>query len=861
MVLLVAGGILDLQVRSNRDGNVLSSKMSILAGVWTRAVITSYKGNISFVVTNLEGLAIPVSDSIAANHEEQTDGLFNGNVELVLGGFNNSMLSKGTQFDGCIHLLKINSSPQDLNAVSLDMSCCHPVAETTTFQAFSMNGFGYAYLDIAQEFLSNVSFSLSLRSYSYYGDIISLIGTDNSSLVTLRLVDGRIQLSTHTSASVSLHRYNIGLWVDITCSANHTSLSCFILSDSTSDSLNFSVSAQLAAIMVAQVLLGTEANNADRFAGCVANLTVNQLLVDPWLDVNSFRGLLPYCPNEVEEGLSLEANTLLISHQLLTAVDIFNVSAEVTFLEASGSVLSLSSQDFSFELGVISFYPAVWLNISEVEHTVLLSSAILDSQFHILTVVLNGTRILISLDRQVHVEQRLDRHVQFAEVNTTWLMQLGDYGSTHMPSGFTGGLRQLYLNSRLIPLASTSIYTYQYLASLNGVILPQLTRTSQVDCPTPVPSQFSPIGLRFGDQSGSYALFSLANTSDILNTRLAVRLRFRAVAPEGLLFYVSDEQASPTQWMAVLLVSGHLRLTMQTSNLHSDSFMSHRRYADGNWYTLTIIRYHNFAALVIDGDDYANNGQDSAGRSYLNIGSPVFVGGFPSELRESLPPAVNADSFHGCIDYVVFNSFSTEEIIFNLTSPDKAYRTRPCYEDIEDSFQIVGAGFIHLASGLRVSNDEGLTLSMRLRSRQEVYSVMTVLDHSQYATLFVNKSEIGVTIAHINGGSEEFRVDIKQPDIYQCNLSVDSLTVLISARKVQLTVGNEIYQFMLTSMAPFQLINAELYIGDVPDDILVAKVNTESTGYAICMGTITLNGKRFSPDDFVAVRNVTLGCL
>lgn len=78
----------------------------------------------------------------------------------------------------------------------------------------------------------------------------------------------------------------------------------------------------------------------------------------------------------------------------------------------------------------------------------------------------------------------------------------------------------------------------------------------------------------------------------------AITVRFRALTSTGLLFYVADSDISPSTWMSLYLENGHLMFNVQTNSMRSESIQSNYRYNDGQWWEATLLRLHNFMALV-----------------------------------------------------------------------------------------------------------------------------------------------------------------------------------------------------------------------------------------------------------------------
>lgn len=201
-------------------------------------------------------------------------------------------------FEGCMGNVKVKAVPILLASSSDNSSCCPTVEDSITqTSVMSLNGFGYAHVAVQPS--DQPSMSVSMRSYSPDGEIITFISA-NRTVAMLSLERGKISLRTEQeSGIVSSNYYNYGEWVSINCSTNNTTLTCVVSSADLSDTLIAHIQVNEA---VDSVTLGSVLEETDRFAGCLANLTVNGHLVNAWKDVTEYSSLLPYCYNEVRDG-------------------------------------------------------------------------------------------------------------------------------------------------------------------------------------------------------------------------------------------------------------------------------------------------------------------------------------------------------------------------------------------------------------------------------------------------------------------------------------------------------------------------------------------------------------------------------
>jgi len=180
-------------------------------------------------------------------------------------------------------------------------ACCSPYTPPLiNTGVISLSGFGFASVIASTNY--NVDFSI--RTHVPDGVILTECGTDNSSW-SLSFVRGKIQLQSYDSktnvqyASETAGYYNYGQWVGVSCYEHNKTLICEVTSDDSTDTVIVHAPDLRG---VESVQLGDRTEEIDRFAGCLANMTLGNTPVDPWLHISESEGILLYCPDQV--GLS-----------------------------------------------------------------------------------------------------------------------------------------------------------------------------------------------------------------------------------------------------------------------------------------------------------------------------------------------------------------------------------------------------------------------------------------------------------------------------------------------------------------------------------------------------------------------------
>jgi len=174
-------------------------------------------------------------------------------------------------------------------------SCCSIPDEPILYESvISLDGFGYAVVSQFPRVRSQFSFNLVIRSYSPDGVILSLL-TSTQIKVDISYARGKIALQ-HNNASLSDNYYNYGEWFALSCVASNTTLTCNIDGGDKSEKLTTPISDSLD---VLQVIFGSRLANTERFAGCLANITINNQPIDVWAGLLEAEGVLPYCYEKV----------------------------------------------------------------------------------------------------------------------------------------------------------------------------------------------------------------------------------------------------------------------------------------------------------------------------------------------------------------------------------------------------------------------------------------------------------------------------------------------------------------------------------------------------------------------------------
>jgi hypothetical protein len=216
-----------------------------------------------------------------------------------------------------------------------------------------------------------------------------------------------------------------------------------------------------------------------------------------------------------------------------------------------------------------------------------------------------------------------------------------------------------------------------------------------------------------------------------------ISFRVQTRASYGLLFYISQDvnsneisssrmdaggfQASKSivanilarlsatkvsDFLAVSLVDGHIELSYELGSGLA-ILRSPKRYNDGEWHKIQVIRSGKTGMLIID--DATKHETQSPGKlSMLNVGQDIYLGGLPAALQTLLSSSSSIGSllstFSGCLSDLQINSLGPINLVRSdhLTKMKSARNLAPCSDSLLSSSQTSGP----LMAGDKISIDQ-----------------------------------------------------------------------------------------------------------------------------------------------------------
>ncbi|XP_035729977.1 laminin subunit alpha-like isoform X2 [Vespa mandarinia] len=147
----------------------------------------------------------------------------------------------------------------------------------------------------------------------------------------------------------------------------------------------------------------------------------------------------------------------------------------------------------------------------------------------------------------------------------------------------------------------------------------------------------------FEDNMPGYVKWNNVSASNFLQ----INLKFKTLANDGLIFYVTNPDQTSTSYMA--LVDGVLIFKSQGEELRTDP--TEIKFNDNEWHVVTAT--HNESSLRLDIDDIKNYSTDSPPPSLHILYGDLYIGGIPILFQGSQDNA--RTPFVGCIGDATLN--------------------------------------------------------------------------------------------------------------------------------------------------------------------------------------------------------------
>nr|DBA24358.1 TPA: hypothetical protein GDO54_012028 [Pyxicephalus adspersus] len=327
--------------------------------------------------------------------------------------------------------------------------------------------------------------------------------------------------------------------------------------------------------------------------------------------------------------------------------------------------------------------------------------------------------------------------------------------------------------------------------------------------------------LRFGDSPESHLVYNL--NKQILKERSHFSLEVRAMKSSGLIFLMTDKQAST--YLALHMSKGHFVFSLGTKD-NKIKIRSQDKYNDKKWHTVVFSWDGLNGRLVIDGLK-ARKGSMNKQLSLEDM-TLLYLGGLPSLKIQGMPKK----AFTGCLKNTKINDVP-------LGKPSHTVGVIPCYEgSFEPGMYFAPeAGYIVADDAF----DMGLEFEISFEIRPQ--DISTVLLHlgdktDNRMSLYMDSGKVTLSVNNVGG---TFKASVTPPDVL-CNGKWHTITVSQKKNAVHLYVDNESKQTTGTNSALQSNTKAPLYIGGVPDALEMPWLPVKRS-FAGCMKNLKINKK------------------
>nr|XP_022908361.1 laminin subunit alpha-like [Onthophagus taurus] len=327
-------------------------------------------------------------------------------------------------------------------------------------------------------------------------------------------------------------------------------------------------------------------------------------------------------------------------------------------------------------------------------------------------------------------------------------------------------------------------------------------------------------GCRFNGEG--YVLVD-ARTTQSINKRSDIQLRFKTFATTGLLFLYGKERT----FIALEIRNGKV-LYKYNLGYGIKVWSSPNTYNDGNWHLISARRDGSKSVLTID-DEPIEDVTPSVGGTTLEQADYLFFGGYPG--THHFIDVTNTD-FDGCIDNVIMRN------PIDLNQNVRAYGVTPgCPVKFARlvSFSKTKPRAYMEAGPVYVNNDFKMTLKFKTKEKDGLIFYATNREQSDSVSLALKNSKL-ILISQ--------NIELSFNDNYN-----DSEWHVVSIRhnSTALRIDLDDYDFREINPdappKPLHITYGQLFIGGVPDEYIIKKRNAATDkSFVGCIGDATLNG-------------------
>ncbi|XP_071953665.1 laminin subunit alpha-1-like isoform X2 [Antedon mediterranea] len=381
---------------------------------------------------------------------------------------------------------------------------------------------------------------------------------------------------------------------------------------------------------------------------------------------------------------------------------------------------------------------------------------------------------------------------------------------------------------------------------------------------------YDPSTLRFGLLSNSYATFPLSEDArQHFLSRFLITIYFRAVSPNGILFYAADSALTPQQWIALVMQDGYVEFNMisDTRSVNGLGIRTKQKYDTGEWIEVSVLRINEFVAiLVTETRDYTNNDQPSNGvNSRINIATNFHLGGISSAILPSTFPLTFTTGFDGCISHIIVDSDEVPNaVILDFENPSLFFANgvAPCSRnDIMPGAFFNGTGYLQLENNFRVGNSLSLNMTIRTTVRESIlFAVSSGL--ANFVALDIFEGRVRAVISHGNQSPYIVRSTAFTSDYEICDNLPHTIFLSFTQLGLQLYIDKyppDVTYF--TAGVPTINTNSPIYFAGIPDTGSVSLVSGIITNtFTGCIQSILLNNVQRNPRENVNSVGMETGC-
>ncbi|KAM4707174.1 chondroitin sulfate proteoglycan 4-like [Discoglossus pictus] len=344
-------------------------------------------------------------------------------------------------------------------------------------------------------------------------------------------------------------------------------------------------------------------------------------------------------------------------------------------------------------------------------------------------------------------------------------------------------------------------------------------------------------------------------------SKSSLQLSFRTSKPNGLLFLAAGDN----EYCLVELHSGRVQVKVNFGE--GEQFLlidQGPRLDDLEWHSVTL--NHENADVLLTVDKHYTASKQITGKSHkLDVHHGLYVGGL-GDLN--VPYAKSAQSFRGCLDYVVFNE---QELLSSLRS----------YPGLKSVFEVS----LGCSDEFFISEDDPISLFSS--KSYMAFPTWNVEEGGIWESLVQSSSERGLLLYHSGKGGDFISLEIhdwivkahygKGKNIVQLS-SLSPITenkwnyikLKVTARYLYLTLNEDTTKTSLTSQVGTLKLSGPLYVGGIEDAMrqqvirlgLSAVLGKHAKGRSFkgCMKNIKINLVKYGLKNVLATKDISPGC-